>query len=562
LPAEASALNVRALRRPKVLVPLAAALLLLLAAGGWWTHRQSRIRWAREVALPEAQRLWTDYEPGYCNVSRAYDLVMRAQRYIPQDREVLALIAQISRDVSIKPEPPGAAVYVREISAPGKDWRYLGTTPIEKVRVQDAKTPAGTVEDFFIDKYEVTSRQFQEFVQSGGAYDQFFRQLGWRGSLIHLSNFLGKGPVPAGSHQGMSPYGAYDMGGNVREWCWNQTSAGRVVQGGAWNDAPYMIVGLNQADAFDRSPRNGFRCARYLNARRIPPEAFAPYEPPPVRDYYREKPAADAVFEVYGAQYDYDKAPLNAKIEWRGEGATGSIKEKVTFDAAYGDERVTALLWLPRHVAPPYQAVLFFPGANVWFVNSSQKIDQDIDPSYIVKNGRAVICPIRKGTFERRFAVDVQQTPADSSQMRDARIQWVQDFRRCIDYLETRSDFDKSRLAYLGVSWGGQMAPLVLAVENRIKAAVLVNGGVNGSGRPEVNPLHFIPRAKQPTLMLNGKYDVWYPHESIVKAFHDLLGIPPEHKRLCVYATDHFVPRNELVKETLAWLDRYLGPVR
>jgi len=28
-----------------------------------------------------------------------------------------------------------------------------------------------------------------------------------------------------------------------------------------------------------------------------------------------------------------------------------------------------------------------------------------------------------------------------------------------------------------------------------------------------------------------------------------------------VYETDHIPPRNEFIKETLAWLDRYLGPV-
>jgi hypothetical protein len=42
----------------------------------------------------------------------------------------------------------------------------------------------------------------------------------------------------------------------------------------------------------------------------------------------------------------------------------------------------------------------------------------------------------------------------------------------------------------------------------------------------------------------------------------DLLGTPAEHKRLIAFDTDHFVPYNEYVKETLAWLDRYLGPVK
>jgi hypothetical protein len=41
----------------------------------------------------------------------------------------------------------------------------------------------------------------------------------------------------------------------------------------------------------------------------------------------------------------------------------------------------------------------------------------------------------------------------------------------------------------------------------------------------------------------------------------DLLGTPKEQKEQRVYDTDHFLPRNQLIKETLAWLDRYLGPV-
>jgi hypothetical protein len=42
---------------------------------------------------------------------------------------------------------------------------------------------------------------------------------------------------------------------------------------------------------------------------------------------------------------------------------------------------------------------------------------------------------------------------------------------------------------------------------------------------------------------------------------YDLLGTPDEHKRLMLYETDHIPPRVEFIKETLAWLDKYLGPV-
>jgi hypothetical protein len=42
---------------------------------------------------------------------------------------------------------------------------------------------------------------------------------------------------------------------------------------------------------------------------------------------------------------------------------------------------------------------------------------------------------------------------------------------------------------------------------------------------------------------------------------HDLLGTPDEDKDLILYETDHIPLRTEYIKETLAWLDKYLGPV-
>ena len=61
--------------------------------------------------------------------------------------------------------------------------------------------------------------------------------------------------------------------------------------------------------------------------------------------------------------------------------------------------------------------------------------------------------------------------------------------------------------------------------------------------------------------MLNGIYDTSFPYETTVKPLFDLLGTPLIDKRLCTYKTDHYIPRDELIKETLNWLDRYLGPV-
>ncbi len=89
----------------------------------------------------------------------------------------------------------------------------------------------------------------------------------------------------------------------------------------------------------------------------------------------------------------------------------------------------------------------------------------------------------------------------------------VKDFRRSIDYLETRSDIDSKKLAYLGFSWGGIYGAIIPAIEERLKASILNVGGMWGNTRPEVNSIHYVTRVKIPTLMLNGRYDMTFPFE-------------------------------------------------
>ena len=81
-------------------------------------------------------------------------------------------------------------------------------------------------------------------------------------------------------------------------------------------------------------------------------------------------------------------------------------------------------------------------------------------------------------------------------------------------------------------------------------------------GRPEVEPINYLPRIKSPVLMLNGKYDFFFPSETAQKPFYQFLGTREPDKRWMLYEGGHDVPRTELIKESLAWLDKYLGPVR
>ena len=137
---------------------------------------------------------------------------------------------------------------------------------------------------------------------------------------------------------------------------------------------------------------------------------------------------------------------------------------------------------------------------------------------------------------------------------------WVKDCSRSIDYLETRAEIDHDKIAYFGVSWGGAMGAIIPAVEKRIKVNVLLVAGLLFQrSLPEVEPIHFLPRIITPVLMLNGKYDFFFPYETSQRPFFEMLGTGREDKKIIAYERGHSVPRTQLVKEALAWLDRYLG---
>ncbi len=61
--------------------------------------------------------------------------------------------------------------------------------------------------------------------------------------------------------------------------------------------------------------------------------------------------------------------------------------------------------------------------------------------------------------------------------------------------------------------------------------------------------------------MLNGRHDFYFPLERSQAPMFRLLATPPADKRHRIFESGH-VPneRQEVIKEILDWLDRYLGP--
>jgi eukaryotic-like serine/threonine-protein kinase len=373
-------------------------------------------------------------------------------------------------------------------------------------------------------------------------------------SIVPVSNFSGKGATPVGSSRGISLYGNYDMAGNVREWCLNAGESDRFILGGGWNDEPYQFNDAYTQPPFDRSPTNGIRLVKYLTVDSNLTRAGQPLHRA-FRDFLKERPVSDPVFAAYRQLYAYDRTPLNPKVVQSVDEGDWT-RELIRTNAAYAGDSLLLYLYLPKRGVKPYPAVVYFPGSNAIRDRAPQNLQwRSID--FVIKSGRAVLYPVYKGTYQRSDSLftDVQDS---SSFYRDHVIMWAKDLSRSVDYLETRPEISTGQLVYYGVSWGGAMGAIMPAVEPRIKASVLYVAGLDFErARPEVDPVNFLPRVKVPTLMLNGKYDFFFPVETSQRPMFRLLGTPPEQKRYVLEEGSHFIARTRVIQETLAWLDRY-----
>jgi cephalosporin-C deacetylase-like acetyl esterase len=519
------------------------------------------------------------------------------------------------------------------VHVPGGTFQFRSAAPVE-------------LERYWLDRYEVTNRQFKEFMERGGyqnranwkhEFTQNGRRRSWEeaiaefrdstgrpapstwelgsypegqadfpvsgvswyeaaaycesagkslptiyhwykaagigitSTILQFSNFSGKGPTRIGTSQGMGPYGTYDMAGNVKEWAWNETGSRRYILGGAWNEARYSFATEDAQLPLSRSATSGFRCAKY--------DASPAFLAGPIntltRDYTREKPVPDSVFRFYKELYSYDHTDLEPRLQSVDDSSNYWRREKVSFRAAYGNDRVTAYLFLPKRATPPYETVIFFPGVSTFFEKSSENIDPDLlEP--LIRSGRAGFYPIYMGTYERRInSTPLRQTfeevvrpgsaclPVGPNAGRDLVGQWAKDLGRSIDYLETRKDIDSHRLAYYGLSLGAIWGPVLTAVEPRFKVSVLVGGGLPFEKlASEIEPLNFASRVKIPTLMLNGREDFMFPVQSSQIPLFHLLGVSSADKRHVILESGHVPPWQPVAKESLDWLDRYLGPVR
>jgi dienelactone hydrolase/predicted Ser/Thr protein kinase len=656
-------------RRPAVLVPAAVVLLTVAAFGVWQMVQARRVRWVREVAIPEIERL----HAGERSLA-AMDLALQAERYAPEE---IARIRGKWTLFNLVTDPAGAQVEAQNYLDVDGPWRLLGTSPIRdrpmpfghfrlRIRkpgyqeievsshsrgrpdiklVPDRGSPEGmvfvpggsyaigvakpvTLPDYWMDRNEVTNQEFKEFVDAGGyrdakywkhpfvlegrimtfdeaiarfrdttgrpapaswevgafpqgqaefavsgiswfeaaAYAEFagkslptiyhwFRAAAADdifSDVLLLSNFDGRGVVRAGERRGIGPWGTRDMGGNVKEWCLNEAGEGRrYILGGGWNEPAYRFRESEVRNPWERAPAFGVRLVKNLG----PADAAGVPVPLVYGDPKSLVPIPDAEFEIYKRFYAYERRPLNPRVEGVDDESEHWRKEKVSYEAAYGGQRITAYFFMPKRATPPYQTVVLFPNAYARGAVSSEYLDYATF-EFIMRSGRALIYPVYAGTFERGGG---KPFPGGT---RDLYLQWAKDFFRTVDYVATRPEVDMNRLAYFSISMGAYFGPIPIALEPRIKAAVLVAGGLRFNYPTEIQPANFMPRVKVPVLLVHGRDDFQVPAEAQRRVF-DLLGTPPEHKRHVQLEGGH-VPNDirAMFREALDWFDKYLGPVK
>lgn len=182
--------------------------------------------------------------------------------------------------------------------------------------------------------------------------------------------------------------------------------------------------------------------------------------------------------------------------------------------------------------------------------------------------------PVYKGTYERQVSDPSKRVFATTNRrsgvnaVRDRVIAMAKDVSRSLDFLESREDLQKDNRAYLGASLGARLGIVFLALDNRFRTAVLVNGGFHPAPKrfraPEVDEINYAPRVRLPVLMINGRDDFTFPLEISQRPLFQLLGTPADQKRHSLYSRGHGGSErsNQELREILGWLDEHLGKTR
>lgn len=377
-------------------------------------------------------------------------------------------------------------------------------------------------------------------------------------TLDRRANFNINGTMPVSSSEfGMSPFGSYNMAGNVSEWCRNQISTGFAATGGAWSLPSYTFAQYATYPGFYSSDKLGFRCV--LNSPGATGDQGAMHiETKDEIPVYA--PSSDADFNNWANYYRYDKTALDPQIVDVKETAEWT-RERITFNGADG-ERAIAYLYLPKNYPRPLQVIHFAPAGDVARGLRSLPDSMEDRLAPFIKSGRAAFGVVINGYIERLRPQGYVRPDPTTVEFRERSVNWITDVRRGLDYLETRNEIDPTRIAFFGPSAGARIGLILAAVETRFRSVFLMGAGVTKEDLQtiaEANPINFAPHIRGPKLMVSGRYDEDTPLKTQAEPLFKLLRDP---KRLVFYEGGHIPHWDFLVKTMNGWLDETMGPVK
>jgi dienelactone hydrolase len=234
--------------------------------------------------------------------------------------------------------------------------------------------------------------------------------------------------------------------------------------------------------------------------------------------------ASRAIAQVF----EYDTSiPLEARIVEKIE-KDGLLREKIVFRGAQGF-LVAGYLQFPEHGAGPFPCVLLLHGwsgsKESWWQDGNYISGGNVRRELLAA-GFAVLALDAQCHGDRIAENDfapvnhyVDKSAADKPRkgyftLVDIYIQSTRDYRRAIDYLETRPEIDKSRIGVVGYSMGGTQTFLLTGVEPRVKVAVAVAAPAEKSKWSLVAPQNFVRAVGgRPFLSIMGRSDPMCPVE-------------------------------------------------
>ena len=275
------------------------------------------------------------------------------------------------------------------------------------------------------------------------------------------------------------------------------------------------------------------------------------------------QPIGDEAYRAVITFFEYDRTiPLDARVLARTEEQT-YVREKIVFTGGRGD-RVPAYLAYPKLGTPPYPLVLtMHAGASskdAWWQDGSFEHGLQLTQA-LLDAGVAVLSLDAQYHGERSVNNDylsIYEMYFEKewfARYRDMLVESARDHMRALDYIESRTEIDRSRIGVIGLSMGGLTTVYVTALEPSVKAAVVCSGGAHFSWLEPLNPVNFARAlSDRPVLVLAGRSDPMMTAEA-TEHFFDLIG--GSSKSLQFFDSGHRLPPT-YVDQAFQWFLQHL----